>query len=140
MKKIDSRNKFQFLNVDNFEIILKFLNFDDLAHFLRACEKSKSNNLKQTIRKLFQIFHKNQIQKSIEYLSSKRFHDKQKNSTNFLDKYLNFKTISLPKFVEHAIQTPHFRFVSHTDGFFSIEQKLKNGKQYKIMSIQKFII
>jgi len=139
MKKINSTSKFQFLNVDNFEIVLKFLNFDDLAHFLRSCEKSKSNYLKQTIRKIFQTFHKNQIQKSIEYLSSERFHARKphkNSSTKFFEKYVNSKTISLPKFVEHVIQTPQLRFVSHIDGFFSIEQKLQNEKQYTIMSIQ----
>ena len=139
MKKFNSRNRFQFLNVDNFEIILKFLNFDDLPNLLRACEKSKSNYLRQTMTKIFQIFHKNQIQKSIEYVSSEIFHAKQvpqKYSIKYFEKYLNLKTITLPKFVKHVIQTPHFRIVSHIDGFFSIEQKLEKQKQYSIVSIQ----
>ena len=141
MKKFNSRNKFQFLNVDNFEIILKFLNFDDLPNLLRACEKSKSNYLRQTMKKIFQTFHKNQIQKLIEYVSSEMFHAKQlkKNSVKFFEKYLNLKTISLPKFVKHVIQTPHFRIVTHIDGFFSIEQKLKKQKQYSIVNVQDLI-
>jgi hypothetical protein len=140
IKKIDSRNKIQFLNVDNFEIVLKYLNFDDLPHFLRACEKSKSNFLKQTILKLFQIFHKKQIQKSIEYVRSEIFHTKKK-STKFFEKYLNSKPISLPKFVDHVIQTTKFRIISHNidDGFFSIEQKLEKQKQYSITSIEKLL-
>jgi len=142
MEKINSRNKFQFLNVDNFEIILKFLNFDDLPYFVRACDKSKSDYLKQTIRKLFQTFHKKKIQKSIEYINSETFHLKQQlpyGKTNFFEKYyLNLqKTIQLPKFMDHVIQTPKFRIISHIDGFLSIEQKLENQKQYSIVSIHK---
>jgi hypothetical protein len=136
MKKINS-NKFQYLNVNNFEIILKFLNFDDLSHILRACEKSKSNYLKQTILKLFQTFYKKKIKNSIQYMSSEIFHAKQiphKNSIKFFEKYLNLKTISLPKFIEHVIEIPKFRIVSHIDGFFSIEQKLEH--KYVIVSLQ----
>jgi len=48
----------------------------------------------------------------------------------------NLKTILLPKFVDHVIQTPKFRIVSHIDGVFSIEQKLENQKQYSNVSIQ----
>ena len=145
MTKIDSpKNKFQFLNVNNFEIILKFLNFDDFPQFLRACEKSKSNYLRQTIRKLFQTFHKTQIQNSIEYVSSEMFHAKQqpkKNSTTkFFEKYLKPKTILLPKFVEHVIQTQKCRIVSHIDGCFSIEQKLENQKHYSLVSIASLFV
>jgi len=138
-KKINSgKNKLQFLNVDNFEIILKFLNFDDLPSFLSACEKSKSNYLRQTSRKLFQKFRKNQIQTSIEYVSSEMLlAPKPKSTTKFFGKYLNLKTISLPKFMQHIIQTPKFRIVSHVDGFFSIEKKLDNQqKQYSMIKIK----
>jgi hypothetical protein len=143
MKKINPTSKFQFLNVNDFEIILKYLNFDELSPLLRACEKSKSDYLKQTILNLFQRFSKKPIQKSIEYLSFKMFqyqHAKQESKANFIIFFeklqsFNLKTISLPKFVEHVIQTPKFRVVSHIDGFFSIEQKLKNHKQYSIMSL-----
>lgn len=134
MNKIDSTNKFQFVNVDNFEIILKFLIFDDLFHLFGACEKSKSNYLRQTIHKLFQKFHKNKIQKSIEYISSDEIfyaiQKQKKNSTLFFEKYLNLKPIFLPKFVEHIIQTSIFCIVIHIDGFFYIEQKSQNQKQY----------
>jgi len=139
MKKINSRNKFQFLNVDNFEIILKFLNFDDIPNFVRACEKSKSHYLRQTILKLFKPFYKNKIQKSIEYVSSDTAHAKQlllqKKPTKLFEKYLNLRTISFPKFVDHVVLTPKFRMVSHIDGFFSIEQKFE--KQYSIVKLQK---
>jgi len=60
-------------------------------------------------------------------------------SKNVFEKYkmyLNFKSKSLPKFVDHMIQTPHFRIVSHIDGSFYIEKKLKNQKQYSVVSIQ----
>jgi len=36
-----------------------------------------------------------------------------------------------------VIQTPKFRIVSHIDGFFSIERKLENEKNYKIVGINK---
>jgi len=60
----------------------------------------------------------------------------KKKFTKFFEKYLNSKTISLPKFVEHVIQTPKFRIISHIDGFFTIEQKLESQKEYSIVSIQ----
>jgi hypothetical protein len=143
MKKIVSRHKLQFLHVDNFEIILKFLNFDDLPHFLCACEKSKSKHLKQTFVKLFKTFYENQIQNSIEYLSSERFHARKphkNSSTKFFEKFFPLKIISLPKFVEHAIQTPKFRIVSHIDGFITIEQKCLTLNQYSIVKIQELLI
>ena len=69
MKKIvNSKSKFQFLHVNNLEIILKFLNFDDLPQILRACTKSKSNYLRQNILQLFETFYENKIQTSIEFL------------------------------------------------------------------------
>jgi len=134
-----STQKLQFLHVHNFEIILKFLTFDDLPHFLRACEKSKSISLRKTIFKLFATFYENQIQNSIEYLSSEIFHAKQQlktKSKKVFEKFLTLKTRCLPKFIEHAIQTPEFRIVSHIDGFFSIEQKFLTSKKYSIVSIQ----
>jgi len=144
MKKINStRNKLQYLDIDNFETVLKFLNFDDLSHFLHACEKSKSNYLRETILSLCQKFHKKQSQESIEYLSfSKAKPPPQNNSTIFFQSipYINYvKTILLPKFVKHVIQTPKYRIVSHIDGFFSIEQKLQNQKQYLIVSTTNLI-
>jgi len=143
MKKIVSRHKLQFLHVDNFEIILKFLTFDDLPHFLCACEKSKSKHLTQTIVKLFKTFYEKQIQNSIEYLSSETFHAKQqlkKKSTQFFEKFRTPKTISFPKFVEHAIQTPKFRIVSHIDGSITIEQKCLTLNQYSTVTIQDLLL
>jgi hypothetical protein len=139
-KKIaPTRNKFQYLNVNNFEIILKFLNLDDLPNFRRVCEKSKSNCLKQTILKLFQKFYKTKIQNSIEFLpinSSEMSHAKQ-TPKKFLEKIITSKTILLPKFVEHVIQTPKFRIISYIDGFFFIEEKLENQTQYSTVSAQQ---
>jgi len=143
MKKIVLRHKLQFLNVDNFEIILKFLTFDDLPQIFRACEKSKSNYLKKTIVKLFATFYEKQIQNSIEYISSETFHAKQqlkKKSTQLFDKFRTSKTISLPKFVENAIQTPKFRIVSHIDGSITIEQKILILNQYLIVNIQDLFL
>jgi len=142
MKKFIPKHKFQFLHVDNFEIILKFLTFDDLPHFLCACEKSKSKHLTQTIVKLFKTFYEKQIQNSIEYLSSETFHAKQqlkKKSTQFFEKFRTPKTISLPKFVKHAIQTPKFRIVSHIDGSITIEQKCLILNQYSTVTIQDLL-
>jgi len=142
MKKFIPKHKLQFLHVDNFEIILKFLNFDDLPYFLCACEKSKSKHLKQTIVKLFETFYENQIQNSIEYLSTETFHAQQqlkKKSTQLFEKFRTPKTISLPKFVEHVIQTPKFRIVSHIDDSITIEKKFQSLNQYSIVKIQDFL-
>jgi steroid 5-alpha reductase family enzyme len=125
---------FQFLQVDTLKNILQFLNVEDLQNVFQVSQKSKSNCFKTSISKFFQTFY--QSDNSLEYFNSKNFEAKQVRYAKILKKLKILKTVSLPNFIYHVLETPLFHVTLYTSGSFSIEKNSTGINKFVTVSLQ----
>jgi len=106
--------------------IFKYLNLEDFATIQSAYQKSKSPILHKQFLKISKTF-------SMKTLQHKLIFEFTINSENLSPtKYYFFKPkpIQFSNFIQHVMIYHEFRFISYIDESFSIENKLKNTKQY----------
>jgi len=115
--------------------IFKYLNLEDFSTIQIAYQKSKSSTLQKQFLKISKNFFKKILGHKMVFefsINSEKLSPTKE--TKFFNSFLKPNPIKFSNFINHVMIYHEFRFISYIDESFSIEQKVKNTKNYKSMT------